>query len=88
MIFFQFIVSFALLCTLQVLATPTARGSNCLSDAEAQNQANHFAELVTNYSNASADAYLTPDFTDYTDSVIELMNGGCPNDPIPVSQVT
>lgn len=78
---FKYLLSLSAILAVQAVATPTTRNFPCLSDAEAKNQANHFAELVRSYSNSSADAYLTPDFVDYSDSVIQLMNGGCPNNP-------
>lgn len=58
--------------------------TTCLSDTDANTVADHFGELLSDYSNASADAYLTADFTDYSDSVIGLIKSGCPNFPIPV----
>ena len=56
----------------------------CLTLADAQEIADHFIELQVDYTDAAADEYLSVDFTDYTDSVIELINSGC-NGPIPVS---
>jgi hypothetical protein len=57
----------------------------CMTYDQASTVANNFASLISAYSNASADAYLTVDFTDYSDSVNELINNGCPNGPAPVS---
>ena len=53
----------------------------CMTYDQASTVANNFGSLISNYSNASAIAYLTPDFTDYSDSVSELINGGCPDGP-------
>lgn len=55
-----------------------------MSDNDAQTVANHFNELISNYSNSSADAYLTSDFNDYSDSVSELINNGCNAGPATV----
>jgi hypothetical protein len=60
----------------------------CMTYDQASTVANNFADLIKNYSNASAIAYLTPDFTDYSDSVDELINNGCPNGPATVSRNT
>lgn len=73
------------------LASPLiARGEDCedtpcMTYDEASTVANNFKELINSYSNESAIAYLTPDFTDYSDSVSELINGGCPDGPAIVS---
>jgi len=60
----------------------------CLVDDNANTVANNFKSLITNYSNATADAVLTSDFTDYSDSVNELINNGCPSGPAPLTQPT
>ena len=57
----------------------------CMTYDQASTVANNFADLIRNYSNDSALAYLTPDFTDYSDSVNTLIDAGCPNGPAPVS---
>lgn len=49
----------------------------CLTYEQAQTVADHFKELIAAYSDAKADEYLTVDFTDYSDSVSELINSGC-----------
>nr|OQO22815.1 hypothetical protein B0A51_10048 [Rachicladosporium sp. CCFEE 5018] len=51
--------------------------STCMSDSEATSVANNFATLITSYSKALADKVLASGFTDYSDSVIELINSGC-----------
>lgn len=69
------------------LASPTKR-SSCLTDAAAQRVANNFQSLISDYSNASAAAFLTTNFSDYSDSVNELINNGCPNGPQPLGSAT
>lgn len=49
----------------------------CMTMDQAQTVANHFKDLIAAYSDEKADAYLTTDFTDYSDSVAELINSGC-----------
>jgi hypothetical protein len=59
--------------------------SNCMSDSDASKVANNFKTLIASYSDAFADQTLTTDFVDYSDSVIELINGACTDDQnIPV----
>lgn len=60
------------------------RSSTCLSDTEAQGVATNFKNLIADYSDTLANASLTVDFVDYSDSVIELINNGCPNSPVAV----
>jgi hypothetical protein len=50
-----------------------------MSDSAAQTVANNFKTLIASYSNSFADQTLTSDFVDYSDSVIELINGACTN---------
>ncbi|CZT21585.1 uncharacterized protein RCC_07449 [Ramularia collo-cygni] len=79
------------LATLAVgaLALPPAPSTcACLDDKSAKRVANNFKTLITNYSNASAAAYLTPDVRDYSDSVNELINNGCSNGPAPLGTAT
>ncbi|EME89034.1 uncharacterized protein MYCFIDRAFT_181415 [Pseudocercospora fijiensis CIRAD86] len=64
------------------------RGAVCMSDNDAQTVANHFNELISNYSNSSANAYLTADFQDYSDSVSELINSGCTSGPATLGAAT
>lgn len=63
-------------------------GQPCLDDGAAQKVAENFRSLITNYSNASAAAYLTEDFHDYSDGVNTLINSGCPNGPQPLGSPT
>lgn len=60
----------------------------CMTDADAQTVANNFEALIANYSDALANATLTENFHDYTDSVIELIDSGCPNGPVPLGVPT
>ncbi|CAK1355190.1 hypothetical protein CB0940_01055 [Cercospora beticola] len=64
------------------------RSSTCLSDQEAQGVADNFRNLIADYSDALANASLTEDFVDYSDSVIELINNGCPNSPVALGTAT
>ncbi|KAF2211872.1 hypothetical protein CERZMDRAFT_42226 [Cercospora zeae-maydis SCOH1-5] len=54
-------------------------GQPCLDDAAAQKVAENFRSLISNYSNETAVAVLSPNFTDYSDGLATLMNKGCPN---------
>jgi hypothetical protein len=56
-----------------------------MTDEDAQQVANNFKELIAAYSDDLANAVLTEDFVDFSDSVNELINNGCPNGPAPVS---
>lgn len=76
--------------TASAAATPWGWGtqrttSNCMSDSNANTVANNFKTLIASYSDAFADQTLAVDFVDYSDSVIELINGACTTDQnIPV----
>jgi hypothetical protein len=81
----------ALAATASASATPwsswgTKRTtSNCMSDSAAQKVANNFKTLIASYSDSFADQTVAVDFVDYSDSVIELINGACTTDQnIPV----
>lgn len=60
------------------------RSDTCMSDDEAQGVATNFKNLIAAYSDTLANSSLTVDFVDYSDSVIELINNGCPNSPVAV----
>ena len=62
------------------------RDAACMSDAEASEVGNAFGGLIGHYDKSVADYYLTVDYTDYSDSVNELVNGGC-DGPVPVSVI-
>lgn len=51
-----------------------------MSDSDAKKVANNFQTLIASYSDSFADQTLTKDFVDYSDSVNELINGGCTDD--------
>jgi hypothetical protein len=55
----------------------TKRAPACMSNSDAQGVATNFKNLIADYSDALADSSLTTDFTDYSDSVNELINSGC-----------
>lgn len=56
----------------------------CLQYDAALNVANTFVQLVSNYSAALAEAVIADGFTDQSDSVNTLINGGS-TQPVPVS---
>ncbi|KAK6442076.1 hypothetical protein LTR95_001695 [Oleoguttula sp. CCFEE 5521] len=64
-----------------VVATVAALGATanafCLTDAEAQQVATNWGNLIATYSDSLADAALEKNFTDYSESVSSLING-CP----------
>jgi hypothetical protein len=92
------------LCAAVVSATPEAssgkwrtqkrpswnptRSTECMSDDDAQQVADNFKELIAAYSDELADSVLTEDFVDYSDSVNELINNGCPNSPVVVRRTS
>lgn len=51
--------------------------SQCMSTADAQQVADNYAELIRHFTVEGADASLSPDFTDYSESVNTLINT-CP----------
>ena len=61
------------------------RSPACMSSSDAQQVATNFKDLIADYSDALAESSLTTDFTDYSDSVNELINSGC-SGPQAVSQ--
>lgn len=69
------------LAALGAVAAPAERRHNgrgeCLSDADADKVATAYAALIVSYSDSLADAILTPNFTDYSESVNTLINS-CP----------
>lgn len=48
-------------------------GGHCLTNASAWEVANNFGSLISAYSAANAEAFLTTDFVDYSSSVNELI---------------
>nr|POE48395.1 hypothetical protein CFP56_71025 [Quercus suber] len=70
------------LLAVSALASPLAtreleKRSYCLNDDDAQLIANNYGTLIAAYSPALADQVLSPDFTDYSESVNTLINE-CP----------
>lgn len=49
----------------------------CMTKEQAQKVADNFKESIAAYSDELADRIFTVDFVDYSDSVTELINGGC-----------
>lgn len=62
---------------ITALAAGAFATSACMNDKAAQQVATNFKDLIAEYSDQLADDALTTDFIDYSDSVIELINGGC-----------
>jgi hypothetical protein len=73
-------MAFASLAAIGTYAAPPfyqAPGDSCMSHNDAVLVAQKWAELITDYSDAKADAILTPNFVDYSQSVNTLINT-CP----------
>jgi hypothetical protein len=69
------------LFSLGAVATPA-----CMTGADAARVAGNFQALIDSTFNVTlAKTALTADYTDYSDSVNELINNGCPNGPAAVS---
>ena len=62
--------------------------AHCLTDTSARRVAENFRSTVADYSPELADRVFSVNFTDYADSVNELMNNGCPNGPKPLGSVS
>jgi hypothetical protein len=79
------------LAALGAVAAPAERRhygrGQCVTDAEADQIATAYADLIVSYSDALADAVLAENFTDYSESVNTLINS-CPQGdaakPIPL----
>ena len=56
----------------------SANRGSCMNNAAAQQVADNFGSLIADLDPALARAALASDFSDYTDSVATLINGGCP----------
>jgi len=61
---------------------------SCMNDAQANVVANNFRDLIAAYTNATANAVLASNVNDYSDSVIELIDGGCPSGPQALGSAT
>lgn len=55
-----------------------------MTSTDAQGVATNFKNLIAAYSETLANSSLTVDFVDYSDSVIELINNGCPDSVVAV----
>ncbi|KJY00710.1 hypothetical protein TI39_contig315g00038 [Zymoseptoria brevis] len=102
--FFTALLASSSLCAVLALAAPegsvqrwgtvkrssekVVRNDGCMTDEQAQQVANNFKELIAAYSDELANAVLTEDFVDYSDSVIELINNGCSNSPVVLGTAT
>lgn len=79
------------LLTLVASARPNqleTRG-HCLTNDDAYALANAFKDLINlPFNRTLAKAALVPSFKDYSDSVNELINAGCPNGPAPLTAPT
>lgn len=69
-------------------SAPTCEGPPCMTAAQAQTVATNFGDLISAYSTANAEAYLTADYTDYSSSVNTLIDYGCPAGPVPLDAPT
>ncbi|KAK3059566.1 25S rRNA (adenine2142-N1)-methyltransferase, partial [Teratosphaeriaceae sp. CCFEE 6253] len=59
-----------------------------MNDAQANKVANNFRSLIAAYTNDLANAVLSPTVHDYSDSVNELIDGGCPSGPVALGAAT
>jgi len=63
--------------------------SKCLCDNDAKKVAQNFRALINSpFNETLAETALTSDFTDYSDSVIELINQGCTPGTVPLTTAT
>ncbi|KAK1058014.1 25S rRNA (adenine2142-N1)-methyltransferase [Friedmanniomyces endolithicus] len=60
----------------------------CMNDDQANKVANNFRDLISAYTTTLANSVLTTTVQDYSDSVIELIDGGCPSGPIALGSAT
>ncbi|KAK0851969.1 25S rRNA (adenine2142-N1)-methyltransferase [Friedmanniomyces endolithicus] len=60
----------------------------CMNDDQANKVANNFRDLIAAYTTTLANSVLTTTVHDYSDSVIELIDGGCPSGPIALGSAT
>jgi len=87
--------SFTAIATASLIAIASAtsepifnkRDSTCMSQAEAQQVADNFQSLIADYSVDDANAFLSEDFMDYSDSVSSLIDAGCTG-PQPLGDAT
>ncbi len=78
-----FVLATLSLFSLGAVAAPAAP---CMTSSDATRVAGNFRALIAETFNTTlARTALTADYTDYSDSVNELINNGCPNGPAAVS---
>ena len=78
-----FVLATVSLLSAAVAAAPSAA---CMTKADASRAANNFKDLINlPFNKTLAQTAMTADFTDYSDSVNELINNGCANGPAVVS---
>ena len=75
----RFAISSLSLLALASAAPTIQQRDTCLNDTAASRVADNFASLIRAYTVANANHYLTSDFHDYSDSVITLIDSGCPS---------
>jgi len=69
-----------ILATISLFSLGAA--ASCMTGADASRVAGNFQALIHDTFNKTlAKTAMTADFTDYSDSVNELINNGCPNGP-------
>lgn len=62
-------------------ATSAPNADGCMRDEQATTVANNFKTLISAYTNETANAVMTTNVVDYSDSVITLMDSACPASP-------
>ena len=85
---FTFVAATGLFALSSLTAAIPVSAGTCLDDAHAQQVAENFRILITDYSNYTASQVLCENFVDYSDSVNELINSGCPNGTSPLGSPT
>jgi hypothetical protein len=70
---------FSLTSTVGIVATAftSLASATCLLDSQANNIANAFGSLVSNYNNDTANALFIQAFIDYSESINSVKNGAC-----------
>lgn len=86
----SFIVAAVSLLALGTSASPLVeRAAPCMSTSQAAKVAQNFRALIhEEFNKTLAQTAMTKDFTDYSDSVIELIDSGCPNGPVALTTPT
>ena len=88
----SFILAAASIVACTASAVPAdlrTRGGACLTNDEAYQVAGAFQDLISlPFNQTLAIAAFVPGFVDYSDSVNELINNGCPSGPAPLTSPT